>query len=351
MEISKIDKNFETKPVFKGGKIYKVPSENVSLFGLLYSGEIGFYRMPTEIADKVSPGVSYLNKHTAGGRVAFTTDSKNITVHVEYDNLEKMFHMPLTSQAGMSICEIKDGKEVHFCTFALTFENDKGYTLSIPKRKGNKTRNYIIYFPLYNMVKKFSIEIDKNASINPFNPYKDEKPILYYGSSITQGGCSSRSDTCYQALISKWDRRDFINLGFSGNCKAEKEMSKYLASLDCSIFVYDYDHNTPSVDYLKETHEPLFLEFRKTHPTTPIIIASAVNYNFDPKEYKPRLLVVKQTYLNAIARGDKNVYFVDGSKIYPKEVRYDCSVDGGHPTDLGFYFMAKKFYALIKKIH
>lgn len=350
MEISKIDKNFATiTPSFKG-KFIPVPSESVMLHGLLYSEEKGFYRLPFEVADKLNDGVKYLHQHTAGGRISFSTNSKNLAIHVTYDSLDKMHHMPMMAQAGFSLCEMIKGKETHIHSFSFSFDSANGYSSVAPKQKGNKVRNYVLHFPLYNRVKSLTIEIDKGAEINPFNPYMDVKPIIYYGSSITQGGCASRSDHSYQGLVAKWIPVDFVNFGFSGSCKGELEMAKYISTLECSVFVMDYDHNTPTPEYLKSTHEPFFLEFRKSHPTTPVIFMSAPSYHYDPKGLRKRLNVVKETYLNAVARGDKNVYFIDGSKIYPNKLNHECSVDGCHPNDLGFYFMALKVSAILKKI-
>ena len=58
-------------------------------------------------------------------------------------------------------------------------------------------------------------------------------------------------------MVSRYFESDFVNLGFSGNCKGEDLMAEYIASCDMSIFVYDYDHNAPSADYLRETQEKL----------------------------------------------------------------------------------------------
>jgi len=352
MEISKIDPNLAILQKDLKGKLIDASSDSVKMFGLMSDEENHFLRMPLKIAKEVSEGVLYLATNTSGGRIAFKTNTKNLTIHVSYDFLDHLPHMAQTGSAGFSLNEIVKGKQLHCHTFTFNFDSYKGYKASIKTLKGNKEREFVLYFPLYNEVKSLYLEIDKNAYIMPFDPYRDIKPILYYGSSITQGGCSSRPDTCYQGLVSKWTNIDYINLGFSGSCKAEDKMSLYISSLDPSVFVYDYDYNTNSVEHLKSTHEKLFLNFRKNHPNTPIIIMSAVNYYTEGKDanLKDRRLVVKETYDNAIKNGDKNVYFIDGKNILPKELRYEATVDGCHPTDLGFYFMAKAVYKVLKQI-
>jgi len=123
--------------------------------------------------------------------------------------------------------------------------------------------------------------LDKNARVNGGKKYRDELPILYYGSSITQGGCASRPDHAYQALIAKWNNIDYINLGFSGNAKGEDIMVDYLASMDCGLFVCDYDHNAPTAEYLKNTHYCLYKRYREKQPSwLPLVLVKPASMSF-----------------------------------------------------------------------
>jgi hypothetical protein len=226
---------------------------------------------------------------------------------------------------------------------APVHQTDKtGYVASLELPRGGM-KNYVMYFPLYNRVDRLSVALSDGAKVCPYNPYRDVAPILYYGSSITQGGCASRPDNCYQALIEKRNRIDFINLGFSGSAKAEKEMVAYLGGINCSLFVCDYDHNAPTADYLKATHYPLYEGFRLAQPDTPILFVSRPDINrwADGEE---RRKIVYSTYLKAKRQGDKNVYFLSGKSFYGNDLFWNFSVDGCHPTDYGFSRMAKKIY-------
>ena len=71
-------------------------------------------------------------------------------------------------------------------------------------------------------------------------------------------------------------------------------------------------------------------------------------YNLNEDE-KARLEIIKQTYQNALNKGDQNVYFI-GGKALLGEIRDEGTVDNCHPTDLGFYFMAKAVTKALKKI-
>ncbi len=207
-------------------------------------------------------------------------------------------------------------------------------------------RDITIHFPLYSNVDKLYIGLADGAVIEQPAPYQIRKPIVYYGSSITQGGCASRPGTSYQGFVSREIDADYLNLGFSGNARAEEEMAKYIGSLDMSLFVYDYDHNAPSVEHLKNTHERMFLEIRERHPGLPVVMMSRPKLYLSEEELA-RLEIIKATYENALARGDNNVYLIDGRELMAWAGN-EGTVDTCHPTDLGFLSMAKALIPVLK---
>ena len=347
MAIDKIDKNFDLRQKINvdGAKVYDIPSKEFSLFGVYFDAIVNrFVRMDSKVAGKISAGVCSLNMHTAGGRLCFSTDSSFLQLAVQYSVLTEMMHMPLTGSAGFSLFEITEQGERHIGNFAPANQTaKKGYVASVSLGKGGM-RQYVLYFPLYNQVNRLSLALEGSAKVEPWSPYRDVAPILYYGSSITQGGCASRPDNSYQALICKRNKIDFINLGFSGSARAEKEMVEYLGGINCSLFVCDYDHNAPSVEYLAATHFALYQQFRKAQPTTPILFLSRPDIYRGNEGGIEREKIVRGTYLKAKRQGDNNVYFLSGKSFYGKKPFWDFAVDGCHPTDYGFAVMADKIY-------
>ena len=346
MGIERIDKNFDLRQKIDvdGANTYDIPSKEFALYGVYFEERANcFVRMDTKIAERVSEGVDYLCRHTAGGRLCFTTDSSFIRIAVEYKEFTEMSHMPVTGSSGFSLFELTEKGEKYIANFAPVHQTDKtGFATGVQLGDGGM-RNYVMYFPLYNRVDRLSVALDGGSTVQPYNPYRDVAPILYYGSSITQGGCASRPDHAYQTLIAKRNNIDFINLGFSGNAKGEKEMAAYLGGVDCSLFVCDYDHNAPTADYLKATHYPLYEAYRKARPDTPILFLSRpdIHRYADGEE---REKIVRSTYLRAKRQGDKNVYFLSGKSFYGNNPFWAFAVDGCHPTDYGFAMMAKKIY-------
>ena len=142
----------------------------------------------------------------------------------------------------------------------------------------------------------------------------------------------------YQSIVSRSFDYDYVNLGFSGNAKAEDEIIDYIKNLDMSVFVYDYDHNAPNIEHLKNTHEKMFKAIREKQPLIPIIIMSRPKH-FLTEEEKIRRSIIETTYLNAVSSGDKNVYFIDGEAL-TSMCKDSGTVDNCHPTDFGFASMA-----------
>ena len=209
---------------------------------------------------------------------------------------------------------------------------------------------YTLHFPLYDEVSAVYIALRKGCRLEAPKPYGHKDPVLYYGSSITQGGCASRPGNCYAGMLSILLDTDHINLGFSGNAKGEQAMAEYIGEQKMSVFVCDYDHNAPNAEHLKKTHYPFYRTVRAAQPDLPIIFISAPDMGKE-EQYAPRRAVVKETFNRAVAEGDRNVYFIDGSSFASTIDLWDCtSVDGTHPNDLGFYLMAKGIEKVLKPL-
>ncbi len=344
-----------------GQKLYRIPDENFDLYGVFYDTAAGrFLRMPGSVAEKVSPNVALLNGYPAGGRIRFSTDADRMSVTVSFDQSAVYCHMTALGRSGFLLLEEKEGEDgrisyrlaAHFIPghYANAAEASGPHGYSVEKYlAGGGMKNYILYMPTYNDVRELVLGFPDAARIGHGLKYREDvKPILYYGSSITEGGCSSRPDLPYQCFVSRWTNTDFINLGFSGSALAEDAMAEYLASLDPSVFVCDYDHNAPNAGHLRNTHGKLFKTFRKKHPDTPVIFMSKPDFDNDPTAPERRA-VVKDTYDKAVSENDKNVYFIDGETLFGKTDRECCTVDGTHPNDIGFLRMAEAVFAKLKE--
>lgn len=347
-DISKVDKNFivDTKIDKADIKFYNVTEAPFKVYGVYHTGE-RFVRLPGEVAKKVSSGVYSLHWHTAGGRVRFKTDSPYIAIHAKMPGPAKMSHFALTGSTGFDLYQKHGNEDRYSLSFVPPFDIKDGYEMVKDVGNGGM-REYTINFPLYSTLTDLYIGLAEDAKIEEPTPYRDIPPIIYYGSSITQGGCASRPGSTYQAHISRWFNIDHINLGFSGSAKGEDEMIDYIKGLNMSCFVLDYDHNAPSAEHLAATHEKMFKAVRETHPNIPIIMMPMPIY-YTWESEKPRQAIIKATYDNAVKTGDKNVYFISSREMM-EWCGNEGTVDGCHPTDLGFFSMAKALEKVMKKI-
>lgn len=345
MDISKIDPNFAVKHLPDGVEVDFHPATDdvFELRGVYHNG-CSYTRMPTDVAESVSASVTALHRNTSGGRIRFYTDSSTITLAAISDMVTGMPHFTHIGANGFDL--YLDGKpEGSFYAFWRQ-EGDLHYLLAskVLAHPGEVE----IYFPLYANVIDLKIGLERGSSILPTGKvYAKEKPVVFYGSSVTQGGCATRAGMSYEAILCRGLDLDFVNLGFSGSAKGEAEMAEYIASLDMSAFVFDYDYNAWSVEHLRETHMPFFDIIRRAHPKIPIIMMSAPICDRN-REFSQRLEIIRETYENALYCGDENVYFLTGDDLL-SGVGNEGLIDHCHPTDLGFWSMASALLPVLKK--
>lgn len=339
-DITKIDSNFkvETNIAESNIRFFDVRQEPFRVYGLSYE-DGQFRRLPKSVAKTVSEGVYALHTNTAGGRVRFKTDSKYIVLFAKMPNIGRMEHFALTGSAGLDMYVSNDnGKEMFVNSFRPPLDIQDSYE-GIIYFDEPKLREITINFPLYSSVSEMYIGLQEAATVCAPDDYAIEKPIVFYGSSITQGACASRPGNAYESIVSRRLDCNYINLGFSGNAKGEDAIAEYISNLDMSVFVYDYDYNAPNVEHLKSTHKKMFDTIRAKHPQLPIILLSRPKFSPTAEE-KQRLDVIRETYNAAKANGDNNVYLLDGKTLMAL-CGNDGTVDGVHPNDWGFASMAK----------
>ncbi len=343
-DIASVDKNFNfpTKIEKEDIKFYSVKDEPFKVYGIYYDN--GRYRrLPEEVAKTVNSGVLHFHSNTAGGRLRFITNSPYVALHINVAKVGKNPHFALTGSTG---CDLYVGN-VYRGMFIPPFNTVDSYE-GVLELGGDAEKEITINLPLYADITELYIGLKEDATLKEPTPYIDMKPIVYYGSSITQGACASRPGMSYSSIISRRFNCDYINLGFGGSAKAEDTIIDYINGLDMSIFVYDYDHNAPNAEYLKNTHEKMYRAIREKHPDLPIIMMSRPRYTLVGED-KKRREVVRESYNNAVAAGDKNVYFLDNEAL---TAMCGCEgiVDGTHPTDYGLASMAKAVGDVIETI-
>jgi hypothetical protein len=347
--IAKNDKNFLINSKFERNDIvfYSALSDSFSLHGVKYENG-KFRRMPEKIAKTVSEGVYYSHALTAGGRLRFTTNSSFVAISVTYDCIEKSSHFSMNGMAGFDLYEEISETQKHMGSFTPPLETESHFE-SLIELQHSDCHHITINFPTYSAISELYIGLSEGAYVKPARPYQISKPLAYYGSSITHGACSSRPGNTYPEMISRALNCDYINLGFGGNALGEQAIAEYIADLDMSVFVLDYDYNAPDVEHLAATHKNMYRTVREKHPSVPILMISRPKPLLTEKELE-RLEIVKTTYQDALDNGDKNVYFIPGYELIPENIIDSAKVDKVHPNDLGFYCMANRISKELREI-
>lgn len=336
--------NIETQFENKSLNFYDATKPPFRLYGV-YKEDGLYRRLPYSVAEATSPAVASLSQKTSGGRLRFVVKgASHIAIHVEGPGQGIWDVSPIT---GYHSFDMYKGTGYSSVSRPVTAKSAHEHMFwADPNVETLITLN----FPLAGTVSDLFIGLDPGAVVTPAPDYSLETPILFYGSSITMGMCASRPGMIYQNHLSRWLDFNYTNLGFSGAAKAEPAISKYVSEQECSIFVYDYDHNAQTPEYLEKTHEKMFLEFRSTHPDTPVLFMTRPNRSAPGSVLWDRVKIVERTYQNALDRGDKNVWFIPGNDLLAPELEGNYNVDGSHPNDLGFFSMANAIKPVLKEM-
>lgn len=355
-EIAKFDKAMGYKnEAVDGMDWYSVDAPNVELTGLYWRkpGE-AFRRIP--FTSKVSDGVDFLAWNTAGVMLRFRTDSQEIKVNVKVGHACRMDHMAHVGIMGFDIY-LGSGSSKFYAGSTRFDHNKDEYNVKILEPfPTKKMREFTIHFPLYSGVESFRLGVNEGSVVELPTPWKDPRPVVVYGTSIQQGGCASRPGMCHTNQMSRMLDRPFINLAFSGSGKGEPEMAELIAQIkDPAMIVLDYDANA-HCDGLEATL-PTFIDIiRKAHPEVPILLVSRLPFKdefLETNEYKEDRFRYTAIHMAELKRrrdmGDKNIHFLDGSTLYGPDPS-ECTVDGCHATDLGFYQISKRMAPVIERI-
>ena len=238
-----------------------------------------FYdRLPARAEGKVRPPVWGLSRHSAGLCARFVTDAPTIQAHwvLTSGNLA-MPHMPATGVSGLDLYVRTDAGRWHWLGVGQPHARDNTATLAGGLPPGR--REYLLYLPLYNGVSLVEIGIPRASTLSkaPPRPEGARRPVVFYGTSITQGGCASRPGMVHTAILGRRLGCPIINLGFSGNGTMDAEIAALMGELDAAVYVIDCLPNMTGPQ-VAERAGPFVQALRKARPHTPILLVEDRTY-------------------------------------------------------------------------
>jgi len=309
-----------------------------------------FDRLPAKAEQLVRPEVWSLSRHSAGLAVRFITPATRVWARwtLTSPNLA-LPHMPATSVSGLDLYVRVDGQWRWLATPRPTQSTNTTVLVSgLPEGE----REFLLYFPLYNGVSSVEIGLPPDTPLKKADdrPAERKKPIVFYGTSITQGGCASRPGMVHTAILGRKFDRPVINLGFSGNGTLDLPVAELLGELDAAVYVIDCLPNLQG-DQVADRAVPFIQTLRKARPQTPILLVedrSYANSSIVPamnERNRASRAALKRAFDSLIAAGDKHLYYLPGDKLIGDDG--EGTVDGSHPTDLGFMRQAETFAACL----
>lgn len=330
---------FAVEPVFYDAQPY--------LEGMAFDDAPPFSRLPVNAEELVRKPVWDLSRNSAGVVAHFISDATEIHIRWEVLNDFHMVHMAGTGIRGLDLYVKHDKNWFHLGT-GKPYKKEN--TRRLIKNLSAEPREYMLYCPLYDGLKSLKIGLNPEAVIEEVP--RNEKSLVFYGTSITQGGCVSRPGMAYPAIVGRMLNKESINLGFSGNGHMDPEIIDYLSEIDAEIYVFD---NFPNMDLemIKERAERELSKLLERRPNTPVLIVPNIMAEdawFDPEVYNATI-AENEELIAIYARlkpKHKNLYMISFKQI--RHVAVEGTVDGIHLTDVGAMKMAEVLEKYIKRL-
>ena len=315
-----------------------------------------YVRLPDTLTTNVNSGVRGMRKHTSGMLFRFRTDSGFLVIrHAPLNGWHAMGHMTEVGTSGWDVYRLdKPSGKWRFVASnhgAKAEKDDPGTRVKrIAWKAGDEC---IINLPLYNGVKEFSLGIAPGAKIEAPAPWASgvEKPVVFYGTSITHGGCSTRPGLGFVNIVGRNLQVPVYGLGFSGSGVMEYELSDVISRIDASCYVLDCLWNMRLKEKdgpgrsVEANYEKFIRNLRARRPGVPIVMAEHCNVFGNAKDDKDRF--VRSLYERLVSEGWSDLVYLPNDEMYTGD--YEGTVDGCHPNDLGMESMAKAFGAAVKQ--
>ena len=314
-----------------------------------------YRRLPQRLKGVSRDPVWSLGCNSAGLYIRFRTNSSAVYARWESEGPFNMNHMTMTGIRGLDLYVLEDG-EWNFLGSGRPRSTSDAYTQAkIISHMKTEMREYMLYLSLYDGVKSLAIGVDDSAQLlqpEALTP-STGNPVVFYGTSILQGGCANRPGMAFTNIIARRLDRETINLGFSGNAFLDTEIAELMAGVENpAVYVFDYVPNA-SPEKIKEKGEAFFRIIRDAHPDVPIIFVedpifphSRLDQEMN-EEVRTKNEQQKALYERLKKAGEKKIFYLPAEGMIGDD--YEATVDGCHFTDLGMMRYTEHIMPVLKK--
>jgi hypothetical protein len=302
-----------------------------------------FDRLPARARGVVRDVIWDLSRHATGLAVRFETDAPAIAARWTLASaaLAKP-QMPATAVSGLDLYAQDDAGAWRWAGVSRWPDRFPTVEAELATGLDGRARAYTVYLPLWNGVLDLEIGVPTGATFAPIAP-RAAAPLVVYGTSIVHGAAAARAGMAYPAILGRRLDLPTINLGFAGNAHMEPELVALIAELEPCAFVIDCLPNM-SGPLVEERAAPLVRTLRRAHPTTPIVLVEDRSYAeaaFRPalrEGNRTRRAALRAAFRHLQDEGVPHLTYVEGDSLLAADG--ESTVDGSHPTDLGFVQMA-----------
>ena len=267
--IGAFDPDMEIPGVVTNG-VKWVDGRHLPIEGRAFDGTEHYYdRLPSNVTTSVNSAVRAMKHHTAGMQFRFATDSKTLVFKwVPYNASLEADNMAASGASGIDVYRFDAARGRWLYVKTGRISSSAGGSLSLDWTPGTPC---LVNLPLFNGIREFSLGIAPEATVTRLPPHRGGhvKPIVFYGSSFTQGLGASRPGMAFVNIVGRMLDVPVVNLGFSGGCFMELEMSEHLAAIDASCYVLECPDDMDATTVC----EPFINNLRTSRPNVPIVMA------------------------------------------------------------------------------
>lgn len=279
------------------------------------------------------------NIQTSGVRLRITTDSTTLVIKASLKRSFAHQKALLCNTSGFDVYQIKSANKYDHLTVVAP---DEGHSKFIHMINIQPNIPLEIYFPNYNKVEDISLGISNGKTIKKAPDYILEKPIVFYGHSVTQGASASRSGNAYPNIVSRKMNANIINFSFSAACRAEIAMAKQIVSHPMSGFIMDYSRNAKNLNEFITRYEPFYQIIRDANPGIPIVLVGGFCMEKGIDEY------ISDFFKKRHAQGE-NIFFLNLTKLFKDIPLLFLSMDKIHYTDVGMQLVAERIVEFLSR--
>ena len=315
-----------------------------------------FVRIPLALKDSCIKALWNNLECTAGMSVRFRTNSTKIVGKWTLRHNSHMNHMADAGIKGTDLYFLNDkGKWVP--VNSIRPRNDFQQEGAYVSNMDGQMRECCIFLPLYDGVTKMEIGVDEDAIIEKpvyDSPKAARGKIVWYGTSILQGGCASRTGMASTNIVQRELDIECVNIATSGQGKMYYHMARALAEIEnVACYVIDPVPNCTLDDCKTRTVEFVNI-IRKARPDVPIVMVDGPMYPYAKYDsslcnYLPeKNAAFHDGYKQLLKENPKNLYYVTFEGLTGEGE--EGTVDGIHLTDYGFRGYADVLEKTLRKV-